>query len=89
VKVVLWTIPVPTPATVITYDPEGVEGEVTIVKVGEIVGVTVQVGAPPQPAVPPLKLGVAPLGSGLTESATGCVVPVSSVTVIVLDPEVP
>ena len=82
--------PPPAPVTVIAYDPQLVEDIVVIVSVGDMVGfgVTVQVGAPPQPT-PPLNPGVAPLGSPLTESVTGCVDPVTSVTVIVLEPELP
>ena len=80
----------PAPVTVIVYIPGGVEYKVMIVSTGDMVGfgVTVQVGAPPQPT-PPLNPGVAPLGSPLTESVTGCVDPVTSVTVIVLEPELP
>jgi len=72
------------------YIPGGVEYKVMIVSTGDMVGfgVTVQIGAPPQPT-PPLNPGVAPLGSPLTESVTGCVDPVTSVTVIVLEPDPP
>src|SRR5438876_3907530 len=52
-------------------------------------GVTVQVVVePPQPE-PPSNMAVAPLGSPLTESVTDCAGPLTRVTVIVLDPELP
>src|SRR5947199_124765 len=70
----------PSSYNVIAYDAQLVvylDDILTIGRRAEI-GVTTQLGTPPQPP-PPLNPGVAPLGSPLTESVTGCVDPVTSV----------
>jgi hypothetical protein len=83
---VVWVIPAPVPVTVIVNEPVGVEDNVLMARVLENVGEAVQMGAPLQP---PLKEADAPDGSPLTESVTGWVVPPNSVTVTVVEPELP
>ena len=78
--------PPPTPATVTAYNPGGVDDEVVMVRVTEEVGVIVQVGWPVQPLK---NAEEAPVGSPLTESVTGCAIPLTRVTLIVLEPELP
>ena len=68
------------------YEPVGVDNEVLMVRVAEKVGEALQLGVPMQP---PLKEAEAPAGSPLTERVTGWVFPLTKLTVIVLDPELP
>jgi hypothetical protein len=89
VNVVVLVRPPPTPVTVTVYTPGGVDDEVVMTKVNVMGGVTVQVVVePPQPE-PPSNIAVAPAGSPLTLSVTGCAVPLTRLTVIMVDPELP
>ena len=79
VNVVVWDREPATPVTLIVDDPVGVDAEVVRVNVGEQVGLH----------DPGEKEAVAPVGRPEAENVTACVVPETSVAVIVLVTDCP